>query len=98
MAKILVVLGVAALAGCASAGPAQPDAPPRAMAACDAAAAQGHVGHTATAAMGGAILSDSGAATLRWGPPDSVWTMDYREDRVNVRYDRAMMITEIACG
>ena len=65
---------------------------------CNAAAAQGHIGHQASEAMGAAILRDSGAKTLRWGPPNSVWTMDYREDRVNVRYDEAMTITEITCG
>ncbi|MEE1876630.1 I78 family peptidase inhibitor [Altererythrobacter litoralis] len=65
---------------------------------CNAEAAQGHVGHDASAAMGAAILRDSGAGTLRWGPPNSAWTMDYREDRVNVRYDQAMKITEITCG
>ena len=65
---------------------------------CDAAPAQYHVGHDATAAMGAAILKDSGARTLRWGPPRSAWTMDYRQDRVNVRYDDAMKILEISCG
>lgn len=65
---------------------------------CNAEAAQGHIGHDATAAMGAAILKDSGAQSLRWGPPNSAWTMDYRPDRVNVRYDEAMKITEITCG
>lgn len=65
---------------------------------CDATKAQGHIGHDATQEMGAAILRDSGAKTLRWGPPNSAWTMDYREDRVNVRYDEAMKITEITCG
>lgn len=71
---------------------------PAAGGGCDAAAARYHVGHDATAQMGAAILKDSRAGTLRWGPPNSVWTMDYRADRVNVRYDEAMKITEITCG
>ena len=41
---------------------------------------------------------ESGAEVLRWGPPNSAWTMDYRTDRVNVRYDEARQITEITCG
>ncbi|MFL0355687.1 I78 family peptidase inhibitor [Erythrobacter sp. GH1-10] len=65
---------------------------------CDAAPVQYHVGHKATQAMGAAILKESGAKTLRWGPPDSAWTMDYRDDRVNVRYDRDMVITAVTCG
>jgi len=66
--------------------------------ACKAEPAQYHIGHDATAAMGAAILKDTGSRTLRWGPPNSAWTMDYREDRVNVRYDEAMKITDITCG
>lgn len=65
---------------------------------CDAGPAQYHVGHDATEAMGVAILKDSGARTLRWGPPRSAWTMDYRQDRVNVRYDDAMKIIDVTCG
>ena len=37
-------------------------------------------------------------STLRWGPPNAAWTMDYRQDRVNVRYDERMKIVEITCG
>jgi hypothetical protein len=48
--------------------------------------------------MGTAILQESGAKLLRWGPPNSVWTMDYREDRVNIRYDENMTITYVTCG
>ena len=65
---------------------------------CNAEKAKYHVGHDATQAMGGAILKDSGARSLRWGPPGGAWSMDYREDRVNVRYDGNMKITEVTCG
>lgn len=65
---------------------------------CNASGLQEHIGHTATAASGATLLSQSGARTLRWGPPNSAWTMDYREDRLNVRYDNNMKITEITCG
>ena len=67
-------------------------------ATCNAIAAQYHIGHDATQAMGAAILADSGASSLRWGPPGAAWTMDYRVDRVNVRYDDEMKITAITCG
>jgi hypothetical protein len=87
-------------AGCATTGgetaPDQAAATP-AM-ACNADPAQYHIGHDATQAMGAAILKDSGARTLRWAPPNSAWTMDYREDRVNVRYDEKMKINGITCG
>ncbi|QKG72130.1 I78 family peptidase inhibitor [Erythrobacter mangrovi] len=85
-------------AGCMTT-PEAPPAPPAPEArVCNAEAAQGHIGHDATAGMGAAILRDSGAQSLRWGPPNSAWTMDYRPDRVNVRYDESMKITEITCG
>lgn len=99
MTRSFVALAAAAgLGACAGMG-GQP-APGTAAAAmtCDAAPAQYHLGHDASQAMGAAILKDSGARTLRWGPPNGAWTMDYREDRVNVRYDQAMKITGITCG
>lgn len=72
--------------------------PPPVPMTCNADKVQYHVGHDATQAMGGAILKDSGARTLRWGPPGGAWTKDYREDRVNVSYDGNMKITEVTCG
>ena len=98
---MIASLAAAGLAGCTTTGSAPdtaaaPDAP--AALTCKAGPAQYHIGHDATQAMGTAILKDSGARTLRWGPPNSAWTMDYREDRVNVRYDEAMKITDITCG
>ncbi len=65
---------------------------------CDAAPAQYHIGQIVTEAMGAAILRETDARTLRWGPPRSAWMMDYRQDRVNVRYDDAMKIIDVTCG
>jgi hypothetical protein len=101
----LAAIGLAAigLTGCASrggdaaAGPAALPAEPVPM-TCNAAPAQYHIGHDATQAMGAAIMKDSGARTLRWGPPNAAWTMDYRQDRVNVQYDEKMKIVKITCG
>lgn len=87
------------LAGCITVE--APDAPPDEPAgggACRAGAASTLVGQTANSETGARALSLTGARALRWGPPNSAWTMDYREDRVNVRYDEAMRITEITCG
>ncbi|WP_232367400.1 I78 family peptidase inhibitor [Altererythrobacter lutimaris] len=65
---------------------------------CAADGVQSYVGQNADRETGMEILKASGARILRWGAPNSAWTMDYREDRVNVRYDRAMTITDITCG
>jgi Peptidase inhibitor I78 family len=103
MKQAIIGLAAIGLAGCATYGgdapPDQASAPaaPEAL-TCNAAPAQYHIGHDATQAMGAAILKDSGARSLRWGPPNSAWTLDFREDRVNVRYDDKMKITEVTCG
>jgi hypothetical protein len=86
MMRGLMILAAAGLvAGCATTDAADKAAP-------------AHVGKTASQERGAAILKDSGARTLRWGPPRGAWTMDYRQDRVNVRYDEGMVITGITCG
>mgnify|MGYP002785921067 CR=1 FL=1 len=99
----MIVLGLLAtgLAGCASTsadapsevGLVQPGA-----AICNAQPVQSYIGQRADQALGAAILKASGARSLRWGPPNSVWTMDFREDRVNVQYDERLIITQITCG
>ncbi|MFZ9394723.1 MAG: I78 family peptidase inhibitor [Erythrobacter sp.] len=78
--------------------PAPIEARPGKLRVCNADAAQAFLGQMASAETGAAILKASGAQALRWGPPNSAWTMDYRPDRVNVRYDEAMAITGISCG
>jgi hypothetical protein len=95
-------LAVAALASLALAGcvtVTAPDGSPVSEGGpCNAQRAQVLVGQTASAASGARALSLTGARQLRWGPPEAIWTMDLRGDRVNVRYDTAMTITGITCG
>ncbi len=66
--------------------------------ACNADAMQMHVGHKASAASGAELLRLSGAKTLRWVPPRSAVTMDYRADRLTVSYDDDYTIVRISCG
>ncbi|MCH2486488.1 MAG: I78 family peptidase inhibitor [Erythrobacter sp.] len=65
---------------------------------CSAEPAQRFIGRTASSDTGAAILAATNSRTLRWGPPDSMFTMDYRPDRVTVMYDAQQKITEIRCG
>jgi hypothetical protein len=65
---------------------------------CNADPAQAFVGQKADAGSGLAIRQATGADELRWGPPRSAMTMDFREGRVTVSYDDAMTITRVACG
>lgn len=101
MRKLLVPAMSLGLVAC-SGGSAVESAPapvPKPLAyTCDASGLQEHIGHKATAQSGETLLTLSGARTLRWGPPGSLWTMDYRKDRLNVRYDSEMTIIAITCG
>ena len=107
MRNLLAIFVAASVAACGGYGEAastpdpQPEYIEREQGAdypCDASSLQEHIGHKATAESGAKLLELSGARVLRWGPPDSMWTMDYRQDRLNVRYDREMKITAITCG
>ncbi|WP_230281227.1 I78 family peptidase inhibitor [Croceicoccus sp. Ery15] len=87
------------LAGCATTATADSDpAETGEVAMCDAASVQDWIGQTASPELGAELLAATGAKTLRWGPPRSAMTMDYRPDRLTVTYDDNMVIDRISCG
>jgi len=98
--RIMAIAAVLPLAACTQERPPVESAPPppEAEMTCKADAVQSYVGQDVTPELGAAILKASGARTLRWGPPRSAMTMDYRVDRVNVIYDDASKITQVTCG
>ncbi|KLE34720.1 I78 family peptidase inhibitor [Aurantiacibacter luteus] len=65
---------------------------------CSADAAQRHIGQRATQELGAELLRVTRARQLRWAPPDSAMTMDFRPDRLTVSYDRSLMVDRISCG
>ena len=65
---------------------------------CDPEPGQLFVGQKADAAAGLAIRQATGSDILRWAPPRSAQTMDFRQERVTVSYDDAMTITQVSCG
>lgn len=89
-----------ALNGCTTVEATAPEEPARKApeASCDASGLQGHIGHKASERSGAILLELSGARMLRWIPPRSAVTMDYRPDRLNVSYDDDMSVTRIHCG
>lgn len=98
---LLTGLGLsAALGACATAAEqgGEPLRPPPEAESCTSAPGQAFIGKRASAATGSDILAATGADVLRWAPPDSALTMDYRADRVTVHYDRQMVITRVSCG
>lgn len=87
------------LAACATTADSDGPPPVRAPAGeCDASTVQDHIGHTASAQAGATLLRLTGANTLRWVPPRTAVTMDFRPDRLTVSYDDDMIIERITCG
>ena len=65
---------------------------------CSAEAAQYAVSQKTSVELAGELMKKTGSRTLRWMPPRSAATMDFRNDRLNIAYDDAMVITQISCG
>jgi hypothetical protein len=65
---------------------------------CNASGTDKFIGLPGTVATGQAILRASNAAVLRVAEPNTMLTMDYREDRVTIWLDQAQKITKIRCG
>jgi len=91
--SVALAASAVALAGCATTGDIAGGA-----GSCKAEPGQAFVGQRVTAELGERLLRLTGARQLRWGPPRTPMTMDYRVDRLNVFYDDAMMIDRVTCG
>jgi hypothetical protein len=65
---------------------------------CGVQGLQDLVGRPATSELGTEALRRSGSRTLRWIRPGDAVTMDYREDRLNVRLDAANRVEGFTCG
>lgn len=90
-----LVIALPLMAGCTTTSTAADAA---GEAECNLAAAERFIGQAASKDVGAQLLAASGARTLRWAPPRSALTMDYRPDRLTVSYDDAMIITEMTCA
>lgn len=99
--RLAPILTLPALVAACAAGPSpsqEPQPSPRPVEQCDADGVQEHVGDLATAELGAQLMADTGARVLRWVPPRTAVTMDYRMDRLTVSYDDDMIVTRISCG
>ncbi|WOK36906.1 I78 family peptidase inhibitor [Sphingomonas sp. C3-2] len=86
------------LAACATTPGSEPASPSAPAQMCKNEAVQQFKGQAVSAELGAAALKASGAQTLRWGPPRSAMTMDYRADRLTISYDDDLKVTMIGCG
>lgn len=93
MKALPLMAGGLALAACTTTG-----AGGESTGSCNAEKGQSLVGQRATAEVGARLLRLTGAKQLRWGPPRSAMTMDFRPDRLTVSYDDAMIIDRVTCG
>ena len=85
------------VAGCATTDGTGPDGP-AGEAQCTADDVQTFIGQKATAEAGQDLLRITGARQLRWVPPRTAVTMDFRADRLTVSYDDDMLIDRVSCG
>lgn len=94
----------ATLTACASASgggaaATTPDSPPsQESPMCRHDAASRWVGATLTDALQEEARKATGAATVRAIGPDDMVTMDFREDRLNIRVDAQRKILSFDCG
>lgn len=94
----IAIVALLGLTACTQSTPPPEDLPAMPEGTCKAEAAQSFVGRKATAEIGTELLRLTGARTLRWVPPRSAVTMDYRADRLTVGYDDDYTIVRISCG
>ncbi|HTM94875.1 MAG TPA: I78 family peptidase inhibitor [Croceibacterium sp.] len=97
MRATVLVIACALLSACAVTPPPRDEPPPRHAGECSADAAQHLVGSKATGETGAELMRLTHATTLRWVPPRTAVTMDFRADRLTVSYDDDMVITRISC-
>ncbi len=86
------------LAACATAPAATPIHGETPGHTCQKAGTERFIGKAGNRENGAAIKRASHAAVLRWAPPGTMLTMDFRADRVTVHLDDHSRITKINCG
>ena len=59
---------------------------------------QAYLGQVANAETGTAILAQTQSNVIRWAPPNTMMTMEFRADRVTVHYGADGKITQVSCG
>lgn len=98
MKKLAAALASIVATACATApAPADPVAGDPSLPHCNPAVLARFVGQTATSDVGARMLAATGARTIRWVPPGTMVTMDYRFDRLTVRLGDDGRITQASC-
>lgn len=100
MIRLTLPLVSLSLIGCAPETPGYQVPPPETQQAtpCGAEKLARFIGVARTDAISAEVASISGAKAIRWIAPGMAVTMDFREDRLNVRLDEKSVITTFVCG
>lgn len=99
MIRIALPLIALSLMGCTTTGEPMPIPPaPEKATACGAEKLTAFVGKKRTDAISAEVARISGAKNIRWIKPGMAVTMDYREDRLNVRVNEKGVILSFNCG
>lgn len=65
---------------------------------CEAEILQNKIGQRLDNFLEADLMAEARAKAIRIGRPGTAFTMDYREDRLNVIVDAKGVITQIYCG
>jgi len=100
--KITLGAALLLLAACTTTAESEPPAAasgePAAGQDCNAEGLHDLVGRPATAELGAEALQRSHARTLRWIRPNSMITMDYSVQRLNINLDAQDRAESFTCG
>ena len=91
-------LALFSLSACATTAPGEPAGGDASLPRCTDAVLATFVGQQATSEVGARMLALTGARALRWVPPGTMVTMDYRFDRLTVRVGADGRITQAGCN
>jgi hypothetical protein len=105
MRKLIWLTALVPVAACSTTpAPAPLESPPSELSAdqpagsCTSNGLERFVGQSATAETEAQLKAASGATLVRMVGPDMSVTMDFRPDRLTVRYDANRRILSAACG
>lgn len=65
---------------------------------CEAEPGQRFIGQRASAETGAEIIEGTDSREIRWVPPNTAVTMEYKFGRVTVSYDQDYRITAVTCS
>jgi hypothetical protein len=94
----LLVLTIVLLAACSTATAEPPVHGATPGRTCRSEDPDRFIGQPGTSETGAEILRATNSAVLRWAPPGTMLTMDFREDRVTIYLGPDYKVTKIACG